>query len=196
MFAKGLRHRRPGFDLVFDIHHQARETCIAVPARDDLERLQQRHARLQHRRQLAREKRDVLFADLAPATKALLANLDDADALPPQVGRDDSFRRRLRFAAYLAVVAVDSLPKKGVFLDVAALCSCCGHGNCPELTELTRHSLVIASISSREVMPVLTFSKPDRRRSRMPSLRACTAMSRALPLRMITWRISSVIGMT
>jgi hypothetical protein len=56
--------------------------------------------------------------------------------------------------------------------------------------------LVIASISSSEVMPSFTLTRPDCRRSRTPSLRACSAMSIALPFLMMIWRMSSVIGMT
>ena len=59
------------------------------PRRDDVERLQQRHAGLQHRRELAREERDVLLVDRAAAAERLLLDLDDADALAAQVGRDD-----------------------------------------------------------------------------------------------------------
>ena len=110
MLAERLRHRRARLDLALDVHHEAREAGVAVAAGDDLERLQQRHARLQHRRELAREERDVLFVDLAPAAERLPLDLDDADALPAQVGRDDRFRRRLGFSADLAVAAVDALP--------------------------------------------------------------------------------------
>ena len=58
------------------------------------------------------------------------------------------------------------------------------------------YSLVIASISSREVTACLTFSKPDWRRFFTPSFCDWSAMSSALALRMISWRISSEIGIT
>src|SRR4030095_12878173 len=67
VLAKRLRHRRARLDLVLDLHHEARETGVAMAAGDDLERLQKRYARLQHRRELPREERNVLFADLAGA---------------------------------------------------------------------------------------------------------------------------------
>jgi hypothetical protein len=43
---------------------------------------------------------------------------------------------------------------------------------------------------------LLDLSRPDCRRSRTPSFFACSAMSYALPLRMIKRRMSSLIGMT
>ncbi len=132
MLAKRLRHRRTGLDLVLDVHHETRKARIAVAARDDLERLQQRHAGLQHRRQLAREERDVLLADTLAAAERLALDLDDAHALAPQVGGDDGFGGGPRLPAHLAVVAVDALPEVAVFLDVAALGGCGCH-DCPRV---------------------------------------------------------------
>ena len=43
---------------------------LRVPLADDVEGLQQRHAGLHHRRQLAREERDVLLGDLLAAARA------------------------------------------------------------------------------------------------------------------------------
>ena len=197
MLAERLRHRRAGLDLVLDVHHETREAGVAVAARDDLERLQQRHAGLQHRRELAREERDVLLVDLAPAAERLPLDLDDPDALAAQVGRDDGLGRRLRFAADLAVAAVDAFPEEREFLDVASWGGGCGgHDSWSSCDGRRRHSLVMASISSSDVMPDLTLSRPDWRRSRTPSFCAWSAMSIALPLRMMTWRMSSVMGIT
>ena len=196
MLAKRLRHRRAGLDLVLDLHHEARKARVAVAARDDFERLQQRHARLQHRRELAGEERDVLFVDLAPAAERLPLDLDDR--MP--------WRRRL-VVTTVSDAARDS-PRTWRLLR-----SMPSQRNVYSLTSFAlrqlrwpwfvilvrrcrRHSLVTASISSSEVMPALTLSRPDWRRSRTPSFCAWSAMSSALPLRMMSWRMSSVIGIT
>src|SRR5215831_1607129 len=112
MLAERLREARPGLYASLDLHHQAREAGVLVPARDDLERLQQRHASLEHGCELAGEKGDVLLVDAAPATKTLSPEFSDADPLAPQIGVDDCFGGRLRFAANVAVVAVDSFPQE------------------------------------------------------------------------------------
>ena len=132
--------------------------------------------RTQHRRELAREKGDVLLTDPAAAAERLPLDLDDADALAAQIGRHDRLGRRLGFAPDLPVVAVDAFPDERVFLDVSA---CRGGAACSEscLEGFGPYSLVTASISSSEVMPCLTLRSPDFRRSRMPSFRAWSAMS-------------------
>ena len=127
MFAEGLRQAGAGLDPALDIHHEAREARVLVTAGDDFERLQQRHTCLEHRRQLPCEECDVLFVDAGTTPESLPAHLDDPDALPPQVGRDDRFRRGLHLAANVAIIAVESLPQVREFLDVLALDpSCCG----------------------------------------------------------------------
>jgi hypothetical protein len=72
---------------------------VVVPARDDVERLQHRHAGLEHRRELPGEERDVLLRIERAAAQRLLLDLGDADALAAQVVGDDGFRRRRDFAA-------------------------------------------------------------------------------------------------
>jgi hypothetical protein len=52
---------------------------------DDVEGLEERHARLEHRRELAGEKRDVFFGDFAAAPAPLLLDLDDLDPLPARI---------------------------------------------------------------------------------------------------------------
>ena len=118
VLAERLRQARAGFDAALDVEHQPREARVAVAAGDDVERLQQRHARPQHGRELAREEGDVALADPAPAAEGLPLDLGDADALPPQVGRDDGLGRGARLAADLAVVAVEAFPDEREFLDV------------------------------------------------------------------------------
>ena len=58
------------------------------------------------------------------------------------------------------------------------------------------HSFVTASTSSSDIRPALTFRRPDWRRLRTPSFCARSAISSALPLRMIRMRMSSEIGIT
>src|SRR5207244_10819191 len=108
---------RSSLDLVLDLHHEPREACVAMTASDDVERLQQRHAGLEHRGELAREKRDVLVADLASAAIGLPLDLQNADTLPAQVGRDDGLRCAARFAAHRLVATVDAFPDEQRFLD-------------------------------------------------------------------------------
>ncbi len=117
MGAKSLRQAGACLDPSFDVHHQPGKACVAVTAGDNLEALQQRHAGLEHRRELTGEERDVLFGDLAPAAERLPLELGDADALAAQIGPDDVLGRRLHLAAHVAVVAVDAFPGIGVFLD-------------------------------------------------------------------------------
>ena len=58
------------------------------------------------------------------------------------------------------------------------------------------YSLVHPSTSSIEVMPFLTFNKPDCRKLRTPSRRDCSAISMELPSRKIIRWISSLMGIT
>ena len=61
---------------------------VAVALADDVERLQQRHAGLHHRRELAREERDVLLGDLlAAARDVCFLTLVTRDALAAQAAR-------------------------------------------------------------------------------------------------------------
>src|SRR5215471_10234409 len=118
MLPERLREARTCFHAALDVHHQAREARILVSAGDDLECLQQRHACLEHRCQLAGEEGDVPLVDPSAAAEGLPAQLRDSNALPPQVGVDDRFGGRLGLATNMTVVAVDALPQEGVFLDL------------------------------------------------------------------------------
>src|SRR6185437_15863242 len=112
-----------------EVHHQPREARVTVAARDDVERRQERHARLQHRRELAREERDLLFADRATATKRLAPDLVDADTLAAQVRRRHGLRDRAELAADRFLVAVDALPQEGELarFQIPAPNGCGGH---------------------------------------------------------------------
>ena len=116
---------------------------------------------LQHRRELAREERDVLLADLAAAAERLALDLGDPDALAAQVGRDDRLRGGAHFAANLAVVAVHAFPEEGEFLDVLwALRGRCAVAMVDSsMRAPSVHSLVTASISSSDVMPCLDLEQ-------------------------------------
>src|SRR6202035_3718550 len=96
-----------------DIHHQSRETRIAVSAGDDFERLQQRHAGLEHGCELAGRETNVLFIDAPPAAERLLPQLDDADSLPSQIAGNDRLRGSLHLSADVAIAAVEALPEIG-----------------------------------------------------------------------------------
>src|SRR5207249_9927239 len=124
--AERLRQARAGFDLILEVDHHPRKARIAMAARDDVERLQQRHAGLQHRRKLPREERHVLVADRAAAAIRLTLDLEDADALPPEVRRGDRLRHGAQFAAQRLVVAVDTLPDERLFAgpDIPARYGC------------------------------------------------------------------------
>jgi hypothetical protein len=66
-----LRKRTAGLDIGLDIQQQLAYGRVVVPATDDFEGLQQRHASFHHRRQLARKQRDILVGDLPPTLEAL-----------------------------------------------------------------------------------------------------------------------------
>src|SRR4029453_13385151 len=176
----------------------------------EVDHREERHAALQHRRELTREERDVPVADPAPAAKRLPLDLVDPDALTAEVRRDDGLRHAARLAADRLVVAVDAFPDEQEFL--GAIVDARGDGSGHEVPRFglrmqfatrlvacrcgAHQSLVTASISSSDVIPDFTLSKPDWRNVRTPSFAACSAMSIALPLRMMSWRMSSVIGIT
>ena len=83
MLAERLRQARACFDTALDIHHESGEASVLVAAGNDLERLEERHARLEHGRELPREKRNVALGDPAATAESLAPHLADADALTP-----------------------------------------------------------------------------------------------------------------
>ena len=98
---------------VLDVHHQPREAPFSGRGRRSRTPAQ-RHAGLEHRRELAREEGDVLRCSCRRRT----SGGDDADALAPQVGRT-TCRRGFHFAAYVGCCG-RSLPKCTCILDVLA----------------------------------------------------------------------------
>ena len=65
---------------------------------DNIERLQQRHARFHHGGKLPRKKCDILLGNLFSATPGLLFNLGVRDPLPTQRRADDTFPGCAHFA--------------------------------------------------------------------------------------------------
>jgi hypothetical protein len=158
--------------------------------------MQQRHARTHHGGQLAGEQRDVLVGDLAAAGEGLLADLVGEDALAAQHGLHDGFGRGAHFAADDLAGLVLAFPDEQVFADGACVragvsCRCSGHRLFPReaITRWCRRGLRSGGD------PCFTFSRPDWRRSRTPSL-GLAAMSIELPFVMIIRAISSEIGIT
>jgi hypothetical protein len=81
MAAEGCRHAAARLDVDADFRQQLGEVRVCMAARDDVDRLQQRHAGLEHGRQLAREVGDVLAGDLLAARGAPALGLGDRQAL-------------------------------------------------------------------------------------------------------------------
>ena len=167
--------RRARLDLVLDVHHQPREArrccgrgatmsndcssgtpAFSIVASWRVKNVMSFSVTLRPPRNVWRL---ILVTRMPWRRRLVVTTVSDAAA---------------RLAAHLAVVAVDAFPDERVFLDVVvgAGSDCGGHG-CPSMRGSARHSLVTASISSRDVMPFLTFSRPDWRRLRTPSFCAC-----------------------
>ena len=103
--------RRAGLDLGLDLVQQPPHRRVRRALRDDVERLQQRHAGLHHGGELAGEQRDVLVADFAAAAALLLLDLGDQDALAAQRGVDDGLAARAHLAADRACRPCPCLPR-------------------------------------------------------------------------------------
>jgi hypothetical protein len=91
---------------------------IGVALADDVERLQQRHAGLHHRRQLAGEQGDVLAGDLLAAAVDLLLDLGDHHALAAQGDVDHGLATGAQFPAHGLAGFVLAFPGVDVFLDL------------------------------------------------------------------------------
>jgi hypothetical protein len=124
VLAKSGGERRAGLDLGLDLEQELRHRRVRRALADDVEGLQQRHARLHHRRELPREQRDVLVGDLAAGADPLLPDLGDEDALTPQSGVDHGLAAGAHLAADHLAGLVLALPGEGRFL--RPLCRCCG----------------------------------------------------------------------
>ena len=131
-----LLQARARFDVGLDVEQQLRHRGVAVALADDIEGLQQRHARLHHGRHLPREERDVLLGDPA-AAQPLSLDLDDPDALAAQRRVDLGFPRRTDLSAHGLAGPVLADPGVVEFLDVRLPCCCSGCSchrkspNCP-----------------------------------------------------------------
>ena len=140
--------------------HQPREARVAVAARDDVERLQQRHAGLQHRRELAGEERDVLLADRAAAAERLPLDLGDADALAPQVRRRRPSRTRRASRRAPGLLLRSTPSQRNVYSLTLRRCGAAAVAmTFPSVRRARGYSLVTASISSSDVMPALDLEQ-------------------------------------
>src|SRR5256885_9000622 len=110
VLAERRGERRAGLDLGLDLQQQLLHGRVGGALADDVERLQQRHAGLHHRRELPREQREILFGDPAAAADLLLLDLLHQDALPPQGG--DRKSTRLNSSHLVISYAVFCLKKK------------------------------------------------------------------------------------
>ncbi len=117
MLLERLLQARAGFHLGLDVHQQLGHGPVGVPLTHDVECLQQRDARLHHRRELPRKQRDVLVGDLAAATEPLPLHLADLDALPAQRGVDLSFAGRPHLPTHGLAGFVLAHPGEIEFLD-------------------------------------------------------------------------------
>ena len=197
VFAERLVEAGTGLHVHPDVVHQARHRRISMAPADDVERLHQRHTRLQHRGQLPGEKRQVLVRDLASARERLLLDLADHDAAPAQRRRHDRLAARPHLALDHAPVLVATLPVEDrlTYLDAWFGFRNCSGGHRDRAPALL-HSLVHPSTSSTDVIPAFTLISPDWRRSRTPLAAASRATSGAVALRRIMSCICSVIGIT
>src|SRR5690606_19239134 len=147
-------------------------------------------------RDLAAEHRDVArghpLAGTAEQGLGLGPDRSRVDALAAQLGAHQVHALAGRFALHLDTALVGAFPEE--HLEAAAARggglgggSAKGHG---------RQSLVTRLISARLVMPFLTLSNADWRRSRTPERCAASAICCELPPASTMAAISSVIGIT
>ncbi len=109
--AEGLVQAGAGLDIAAHVLDQLGHRRVRVALADDVERLQQRHAGLHHRRQLAGEQRDVLVGDLLAAAQRPFLDLGDQDALAAQRDVDDVLAAGAQFAAH-RLPACPCLPRR------------------------------------------------------------------------------------
>ncbi len=170
-------------DFLLHLVHQLAHVGVVEAFANDVERLQQRHASLEHCRHLAGEEGDIQRLDalaLAEYRGGFLAHLLRVDALFAQLCLDQRRALARQLATHFRAFAVLAFPSVNIGFDC-----------------LDRHvqSLVTRLISSRLVTPCITLSSPDVRRSLKPSLRICRSISSELPSAMIN-RCSSGVFLT
>ncbi len=110
MFAKGVGQTGAGFHIAADVHDQPGHVGVGVAATDDVERLQQRHAGLDHGRHLPGEGGNVLGLDRLAAGQATLLHLGDQNALAPQRRGDDGLAARAQLTALQLALSVFPFP--------------------------------------------------------------------------------------
>ena len=114
MAAEGRCQAGAGFDVGADVEQQSRDRRVRMAARDDIERLQQRHAGLEHRGELAGEHAEIFFADAAGAGGGLFLQRGDGDALPAQLQAGRWCIRCAQLALHHAAGAVRAFPEVDV----------------------------------------------------------------------------------
>src|SRR5436190_245229 len=95
MLRERVGERRAALDVALDCEDQLLHRGVLVAGADDVERLHERNARGHHRRELAREDRDVAGRDAAllPKQHALLADARRRDALAAELRSDGTLVR-------------------------------------------------------------------------------------------------------
>ena len=118
MLGERLVQRGAGLDVAFDRQHQLLHRRLVVAVADDVEALDHRDTRLQHRGELAREQRDVLGGDLLAALEELhfLAHALGEHALAAQVGFDGRLGHREHLALDALALLVGAFPDEGELL--------------------------------------------------------------------------------
>jgi len=138
ILAEGLIQTRPRLDLKLDVAKQPGHGTIGSTLADDVEGLEQRNARLHHRRELTCEQRDVLLGDLAATAEAALLDLGDQNPLAPERCLDHCFAAGAHFTAHDLAALVLAFPVEHLFLGTAVLAYGSGCGG--QIRLLAGHS--------------------------------------------------------
>jgi len=106
-----LRQTAAGFHIGSDIQQQPRDRRVRMAARDDIERLQQRHSCFEHRRQLPCEYADILFMDPALTLRRFFLHPYISQALPTQCGIHARLHAGAHFTLYPPSALVLTFPE-------------------------------------------------------------------------------------
>ena len=194
ILAKGGAQRGTRFDIGPNVVQELGHAGVGIASPDNVKGLQKRYTSLHHRRQLACEDGNVFGLDALARSHAPLFDFTRHDTLAAQGGQHLVLTYRACLTANGLAIAVFAFPFENKVFDAFG-CSGC-HGVLGVVCLALHHSLVTLSTSSSEVIPCLTFSRPDSRSVRTPSLLACWAMSKAPPPRKMMRCISSEMGIT
>ena len=129
VLAERRGERRAGLDVGLDLEQKLRHRRVRRALADDVERLQERHAGLHHRGELARKEREILLSDAAAAARLDLLDPLHRDALAAQGGVDRDLAGGAQFAAHRLAGLILAFPGEIEFFR-AAFCGgrgCCCH---------------------------------------------------------------------